>query len=119
MTSPSKPPSAEQLVNEALDQANDRMSPKQQQDLARARQAALAAGSESQRQPWLQPAMRFALPAVAVVAVTVLIRHQGVEPVPEMPAALAGAAVPTEDLALLEDLEFVSWLAENESETVL
>ncbi|MBT4523239.1 MAG: hypothetical protein HOC23_24825 [Halieaceae bacterium] len=115
----------EQLINSALDQSADNLSERVLADLAQTRNRALRAGheepaatnfAESLSQWIIQPLPRVAVPVVAVVAVAVSLNYIWTETIPPLSLAMVAEEMPTEDLSLLEDLEFVTWLAENEQD---
>lgn len=137
MTSPSNPNSSvkdlleqrvEEQVNAALDQSVNNLSDKAVSDITQARYAALNAlhnrpatksvGAQLM-QMVMQPFPRVALPVAAAVLIAISLNHSVVDPVPALPLAMVTEDVPTEDLALLEDLEFVTWLAQNEQDALL
>lgn len=124
----SKFESDEQLtrhVTEVLDDANAQLPDSVASQLQQRRHAALRqAGSESSqsatsgfagmsgKQVWL--------PALAAgFAVVAILRYDGQVEVPVLPDAMLVAEVPSEDLAMLEELEFAHWLAEQEDEVAL
>lgn len=133
MTSQSKSDRVEQQVLEALDQSNEAMPQTLVDEIAAARRQALlrakAASDQTQGNtsgfgPWLihtalQWRLQFAIPAALAVTLAVLVSYDPQSSVPVLPSNMLVADVPTEDLALLEDLEFASWLAEQDSEVVL
>lgn len=138
MTSPSEqqpvkpkaiePGAIEQLVNNALDQSNVQMPASVAADLAHARKAALDAtkGNQTKQGSWgfipqwlAEPIPRIMVPGAAAAVLAVVISYSMVDPIPALPAGMVTADIPAEDLAMLEDLEFVSWLAENEQDTLL
>ena len=49
-----------------------------------------------------------AIPTAAAVVLTVLVTFTSVESIPQLPIALMNVDIPIEDLALLENLEFVA-----------
>jgi hypothetical protein len=126
----------EQAVNAALDQSVHNLSDKAVGDIYQARHAALNALRSGQdkrhnnrsmklgfgaqlMQMAMQPFPRVALPVAAAVLIAITLNVETFDPVPAIPLALVTEDVPTEDLALLEDLEFVTWLAENEQDVLL
>ncbi len=120
--------SVEQAVNAALDQSVNNLSDKAVGDIFQARHAALNAlhagnvkqGFSAQlMQMVMQPFPRVALPVAAALLIAVTLNVETSDPVPAIPLALVTEDVPTEDLALLEDLEFVTWLAQNEQDVLL
>ncbi len=128
----------EQAVNGALDQSVHNLSDKALGDIYKARHAALNAlktqhaGQSRQTkkditaqfmqmamQMAMQPFPRIALPVAAAVLIAITLNVETSDPLPAIPLALVTEDVPTEDLALLEDLKFVTWLAENEQDVLL
>lgn len=137
MTSPSEQKNqqaAEQTVNtvvEALDASVTNMPEQKKADIASARMTALKVLRQKQAEPqklsyveqvtnWItQPFSKVAFPVAAAVLVAVSLNYQTAEPIPQLPLAMMNEEVPTEDLTMLEDLEFVTWLAENPQEALL
>jgi hypothetical protein len=123
MTSPSEH-KAEQKVNAALNASVEQLGQQTQSEIGAARKAAL----NVLRQPakpsiseqigqWIsQPFSKVAFPVAAVVLIGVSLNYNATPTLPPLPLAMVGQAVPTEDLSLLENLEFVTWLAENEQQ---
>lgn len=116
-------------VNKALNHSADTLSESTLLDLARIR--AIALNSENVQKSarksifdtfiaWLfNPMVNIGVPVAAVVMVVVLVKYVSVDAIPELPVVMMAADVPTEDFAMLEDLEFVTWLAENEQSILL
>jgi hypothetical protein len=129
MKSPSnQSDSVETLVTSALDQSVDNLSDKALSDIAQARHAAMNAlynkkqklTVAEQMTQWVkQPFPRVAFPVAAAVVIAVSLNYSFVDSVPAIPLAMMTEDVPTEDLTLLEDLEFVTWLAQNEQDVLL
>ena len=134
MTSPSKPQntmSEKQVVErmtQALDASVDNLSDNAKSDLMAARHAALRAARQTDTKPgwaaqigqWLaMPTTKAAVPVAAAVLIALSLTYETAQPVPALPVAMVDGDVPTEDLALLEDLDFVTWLAENEPDALL
>jgi len=121
-----------QTVNEQLDNSINRLEKNTLADIVQARSAALSKLAEQAEQspymplfsrvidrlssnqtaPWL-------IPAAAALIIAISVNYLSVEAIPELPLALMAGELPTEDLALLEDLEFLTWLAKNEMDAVL
>ena len=130
---PDKLTNVEQAVNAALDQSVHNLSDKAVGDIYQARNAALNALHNQQAnkqnakkgiaeqlmQMVMQPFPRVALPVAAVMLLAITLNYETSDPVPALPLALMTEDIPTEDLALLEDLEFVTWLAQNEQDVLL
>lgn len=133
MTSPSEPKNQQvtDKVVDALDAAVERMPAQTKTDIASARMNALRVLKQQQAAPerlsyiqqvthWVtQPFSKVAFPVAAAVLVAVSLNYQTAEPIPQLPLAMMNEEVPAEDLAMLEDLEFVTWLAENPQEAML
>jgi hypothetical protein len=122
----------EQHLNQALDQSVARLSLSVQTDITRVRTNALAAAQLKTRKTPIaariqqkvsqlvtHPFGKVAWPTAAAVLIAIAINHHSPGSVPELPLAMVTSPVPTEELTLLEDLEFVTWLAENEQEALL
>lgn len=116
------------MTNDALDFSVSTLSEEQCADISKVRSIALSkAQSNSQfefgstflklveQSSWL----KLTAPVAAVFLVVITVNNVMVEPVPELPLAMINGEVPTEDLAMLEDLEFVIWLAKNEENIML
>lgn len=114
-----------QLVNTALDQSVNNLSAQAVSDIAQARHQALLMAKNNRQKVSLANQIqqslfpRVAIPVAAALIVAVLVNHNSVEPVPVLPLAMVTSDIPTEELTLLEDLEFVTWLAENEQDVLL
>ncbi|WDE13464.1 hypothetical protein [Thalassomonas haliotis] len=139
MTSPSDQPSSKTQVdkeanqavsreiNRALDSSAANMSAKTSAELAEIRQQALKHLSRGATTATpalfdtsrLKPFFQLALPVAAVALVVVSLQPHSDSPIPALPLAMTASQMPAEDLALLQDLEFVTWLAENEQEISL
>ena len=115
-------------IYQHLDDANQAMTAEVRQDIANIRQAALRqmhnhVPEEQSGHRWADwlgfnghTSFKLAMPVAVAVAMLVLVSYTSQEAIPVLPVDLAYEEVPTEDLALLEDLEFASWLAEQASE---
>ncbi|MBD1388497.1 hypothetical protein IC617_03565 [Neiella sp. HB171785] len=126
MTSTSNNKEVEQLVNQQLDASNEQLTTSARNDISQARLAALRAG-QNQRQyrseqsnsvlaPFFnRPRWQYAMPVVALAAI-MLVTYPSPETIPALPHELMSADVPNADLALLEDLEFATWLAQRQQE---
>lgn len=119
---------AEQKVIEALDASVNNMPQKASDDIYQARMKALnayqnkakAGSNKGIGATWFSsPFPKVALPVAAAVLVAVSLNYHTTASVPELPLAMMTEEMPTEDLALLEELEFVTWLAENEQQALL
>ena len=132
MTSPSKEQKkvkqqAEQQIIAALDASVQNLPKQTQDDIYHARIKALNAYQQRARQQsrtntatWFSsPFPKVALPVAAAVLVAVSLNYHSTSSIPQLPLAMMTEEMPTEDLTMLEDLEFVTWLAENEQQTLL
>ncbi|WDE00715.1 hypothetical protein [Thalassomonas actiniarum] len=116
-----------QAVNRALDSSAANMSAKTSAELAHIRQQALKhLNRETTRakpalfdSAWVKPFFQLAMPVAAVALVVVSLQPSSDKAIPALPLAMTTSQMPAEDLALLQDLEFVTWLAENEQEISL
>ncbi|WP_462164853.1 hypothetical protein [Pseudoalteromonas xiamenensis] len=120
MTKDNQEPLEQQMI-QALDAHNAQMSDKTVRAIRAARQEALAA--RSQRKPhWFMHPVTYSIGLSFAVLFAVLLwpswQSQSVPSITAMPN-VASADVPSEDLALLEDLEFATWLAANENQQIL
>lgn len=118
----------EKSINEALDQSVEKLSASTLSDITQARMQALKYFNESNSNKsyintvknWLtMPSITMGLPAALAVLITVSVKYTALENIPELPLAMMATEVPNEDFAMLEDLEFVVWLAENEQSALL
>lgn len=85
--------------------------------LVRCRQEVLRKASKRKskiRQTWI-PNWQLAMPAALVVVFSLYMGMPDKSTMPLLPMDMAEGGMPSEDLALLEDLEFVDWLAEQEN----
>ncbi|WP_042146254.1 MULTISPECIES: hypothetical protein [unclassified Pseudoalteromonas] len=131
MTSPSKEnqnDKAAKALNQALDASVKNLSASVVADLEKARNTALmksAVGSEKTSIFTLlnlifnNMMFKVAAPIAAVILISLTTINQPKSIVPEIPLAMMSVQVPTEDLMLLEELEFITWLAENEQNALL
>ncbi|MCC2605460.1 hypothetical protein [Planctobacterium marinum] len=128
--------SSEQQISKkavaALEQANETLSDDALADIAQARMAALSAARSRQargtrsavtiplwerlRREVLLHQFRFVAPAAVAVVVAVLVSYNSFDTVPVLPGDFLTTDMPSEELAMLEDLEFASWLAEQQQE---
>ncbi len=132
MTSPfeqeSKSSDITQLTNRALDQSVNKLPDKTLADLAQVRAAALEYSKIKPEQPLAKRLYHYisdhllvniTVPVAAALVVVFSMKYVTPNTIPAMPIAMLTNEVPTEDLAMLEDLEFITWLAKNEANTVL
>ena len=133
MTTPSESEKVEALVNSSLDCAVESLSYKQQQDLSKARKLAMAKSGDSLTiaeqetgQRWIDylKSPQLLAPVSLAVCVVILVNYlpsnesfsPGVAQVQPLPLEALDASIPTEDLTLLQDLEFAQWLVDQETE---
>ena len=127
----------EQKIIAQLDQSIDELSSNEQQSIVQARTLALSklrtTKSESNSGQFSFSLHRLfnastlgnssfykmALPIAATITIVVSLRYFSVNAIPALPIAMMTTEIPLEDFALLEDLEFVTWLAENETNITL
>jgi len=131
MTSPSNEiqnDKTAKVVNKALDFSVNNLSENIVSDIEKARNVALmksAAGTDKTSFFTLLEVIfsnmmfKVTAPIAAVVLLSLIITNQPKPIVPQIPLAMVSAQVPTEDLMLLEELEFITWLAENEQNALL
>ncbi len=139
MKSPSKNVNEDQLnsahyesiksINDALNHSVNTLPESTQADIARVRAIALNSNNtqisshksimNTLSAYLFNPVLQIGVPVAAVIMIAISVKYTSVEAIPELPIALMAADVPTEDFAMLEDLEFVTWLAKNEQSTLL
>ncbi|MBE1298689.1 MAG: hypothetical protein GJ680_02095 [Alteromonadaceae bacterium] len=126
MTSKFDSERVQQQVTRVLDEANDSLSQQQLSDISQARmnalrlaRAAKSTDAQGANLSWLKRHYQLATPVAVAVLLAVLVSYNQINTVPAIPAEMMLGEVPTEELALLEDLEFASWLAEQEQVGVL
>jgi hypothetical protein len=133
MTSTFEPQDMQARVKQSLDEANKALPEHVSRDISRARIQALAKariysskqakGSGAQVLESLRRLLTpnfpkvFAPLAVAALLV-VLVSYPQTDTFPAFPGELLIADVPMEDFALLEELEFADWLAEEQQEVL-
>ena len=103
--------STEDQLNKALDKQNAQLTGQELRDISQVRLNALRA-KKSRIPVWRNSKML--VPALASVCLLVVILYHPEQGIPPLPREYMSLNVPTEDLALLEDLDFVDWLANNE-----
>jgi hypothetical protein len=118
-----------QSVNNALDHSVNTLPESTLADIARVR--ALALNSKNVRMSsqksivdtiiacLFNPMFKIGVPVAAAITIFISVNYVSVEAIPELPLAMMAANIPTEDFAMLEDLEFITWLAKNEQSTLL
>ena len=132
MTSQSEQDKLNSKVNAMLDEANANLSDEVLSDITQARLKVLQIASNGSRKKisaampikWWQRIQRevlihqfrYVAPAAVAVIIAVLVSYNQSNTVPVLPEALLTGDVPAEELAMLEDLEFASWLAEQQQE---
>lgn len=121
------------LVNAALTQSADKLPEQVLIDLAQIRKNALAELKPVEQSFSLNTnsitsvlsryfsvsGLKITAPLALALVVTVSFRISQVETIPTLPSAMINLDIPSEDLALLEDLDFVTWLAQNEQDALL
>jgi len=120
---------AVQSINNALNHSVNTLPESTLADLARIRALALNSKNVqmSSKKPvvdtiiaWLfNPMFKIGVPVAAAITIFISVNYVSVEAIPELPLAMMAADIPTEDFAMLEDLEFITWLAKNEQSTLL
>lgn len=113
----------ERHIAEQLDESEKQLSAEVKDDIRMAtRSAILRAKRENETQSnqlvkYVQSItqIKFALPALLAVALLYVVDINNSETIPALPADLLSMELPSEDLGLLEDLEFADWLAEQEA----
>lgn len=132
MTSNSEQDKVSRKAVQALERANDRLSDDVLADIHNAREQAL---NQAQHKParlrlvqsllnrWqrmrsevLVHQFRYAAPVAVAVIVAVLVSYDSDKAIPALPEAFLSDDIPGEELAMLEELEFASWLAEQQQE---
>jgi len=118
----------EKPINEALDKSVEHLSAVTLSEIGKARVLALKHLNESKNKEslidivkaWLTiPTITMGIPAALAVIITISVKYTALEHIPELPLAMMITEVPNEDFAMLEDLEFVTWLVENEQSSLL
>ena len=114
-----------------LDKLNDNLSVKVANDISQARINALNIAKAQQTQSLflsvktglsrffatvLVPKTILPVGAAAAIIIMFSLTKLSSQTIPELPQALVNVDMPNEDLALLQNLEFVTWLAEHEQE---
>ena len=124
MTSASEQQQTETIVNQHLDNANQQLPAHVRNDIRRARQRALAAQTLRKTGYWQRiidwlSAYKWALsmPTGVAVAVLILVSYNSTHSIEALPMDMLTTDIPSEDLELLEDLEFATWLAEQQEVT--
>jgi hypothetical protein len=131
MTSPSNEnqnDTTAKVMNQALDASVNNLSEKIVSDIDKARSEALMQSAVPRDKTSLLTLLemifnnmmfKVSAPIAAVVLISLTMTHQPTSIVPQIPLAMVSAQVPTEDFMLLEELEFITWLAENEQNALL
>ena len=117
------------LVNSALNHSVSNLPENTLSDIAQARTIALNKNRTKAKPKisvvdtcitWLyNPMIKIGIPLAVAVVIAVSVKYVSVETIPELPLAIMATEIPNEDFAMLEDLEFVAWLAENEQSALL
>ena len=118
-----------QSVNDALDHSVSNLAENTLSDIARVRALALSQGNAQVTSKksvidtcitWLfNPIINIGVPVAVAIMIAISVKYVSFETIPELPLAMMATEVPNEDFAMLEDLEFVTWLAENEQSALL
>jgi hypothetical protein len=122
MKSQSDPENLEKLVNSQLDAANNLLPKNVNEDICQARVRAITqAKFDSQVSSVFFNKLSKMLErklvvagAPLILAVLILVNYKQSDTMPMLPAGVFSTELPSEDLAMLEDLEFASWLAEQQ-----
>lgn len=104
-------------VNNALDHSVNNLSENTLSDIARVRAIALNQGNVQARSN--TSVVNIGVSVAAAVMIAISVNYVSFETIPELPLAMMATEVPSEDFAMLEELEFVTWLAENEQNALL
>ncbi|MGJ8682140.1 hypothetical protein [Paraglaciecola sp.] len=102
-------------VNDLLDTENEKLSVEACADISRARLQALNSANPDKLTlaRFISKPTQFVVAPLALSAVfLVLVNFYSGDTLPHLPKHLFAQDVPMEDLAMLEELEFASWLAE-------
>jgi len=115
--------------NDALDHSVAHLSQNTLSDITRVRAVALSQSNAQTRSrksvinrciDWLfNPFINVGVPIAVAVVIAISVKYASIDAIPELPLAMMATEVPNEDFAMLEDLEFVTWLAENEQSALL
>lgn len=122
MTSKSEQQLIEQKIVESLNSAEQDLPVETKNELSLARRAAILQARRAQHTQsslWRKlvgsiTEIKFALPASLAIALLYIVNIEQPNSVPAFPADMLSMDLPSEDLELLEDLEFANWLAEQE-----
>ena len=118
----SSKPTIEDRVIEQLEQANQSLPDRVKADIAYTRRKAiLQAQQESNgknRSGSSFPTLTWATPAALAALVTLYVSYSPTQ-IPELPAELLDEEIPAVNVALLQDLDFANWLAEQDDEALL
>ena len=124
----SKQEQLEQFFNQALDQTVNQLDDVKCADIAQVRKTALqqlhkktvANSPVDNLKSWLiNPLVNVGVPVAAALMIAISMKYATMNTIPELPLAMMASDIPNEDFAMLEDLEFVAWLAENEKNSLL
>ena len=133
MTTPSKENNVEQVVNNALDASiSDNLPDSVQRDIANTRMRALNQAkllSGAQPTPLVKQikkilSVKVLVPSAVAVCALVLVNYsqnfmpesREIASIPPLPTEVLDESIPSEDLALLQDIEFATWLAAQEQQ---
>jgi len=120
----------EKQITAALDSLNDNLSDKVLTDIAQVREKALTSRQETNQQTisfrlaslinslisHLTLKVSLPLGVAAALLITLTYNNLNLQQIPEIPLAMTTTNMPSEDITLLQDLEFIQWLAEHEQE---
>ncbi|PAJ74771.1 hypothetical protein CJF42_08810 [Pseudoalteromonas sp. NBT06-2] len=116
------------MLNEALDDSVNNIPKSVLADLEKARNIALMQSHKSLDKTFFfivfetifnNAMFKVTVPIAAVILISLSITSQVEQSLPQMPLAMVNTEIPYEDLVLLDELEFITWLAENEQNALL
>ncbi|SFD53868.1 hypothetical protein [Pseudoalteromonas denitrificans] len=115
-------------INTALDKNIIDMPEQVLSDIAQVRKLALNKSKLKSKKTLLSESfeaffsgsfLKVSAPIAAMILISLSVTTNNKQDIPQLPSAMISNDIPTEDLALLEELEFVTWLAENEKNALL
>ena len=120
-------------VIEQLDASNEALPQQVTQDIAMARQRALAQARNAKttgkvkqgNKSWQFPVFAVGTPAAVALIALLLVSYGPNEAIPTLPTELVMGEVSVDDMALIndmefaQDLEFADWLAQQDQEALL
>jgi hypothetical protein len=105
-------------VVDALDTSNQQLPTHIREDIRLVRQQAMrdakAVNGKKTRTLRLPQLAWVGAPAAVALTFIMLVNYPGANDIPALPADMLFVEIPSEDLALLEDLEFAQWLAQQQ-----